>query len=210
MSNKVENYSLYESEMKILKEKNFLLPDDRVERISLNLHQSQTWADVFWRRRHSHSQREDPETSFIFKYNPKTILEVGTAYGRVLKKIAELNMKHTKKAEIIGIEICHHFKQYFHQYKEENPILKSNKIIFDDFFRTTLLNLNYFDIIILPMNTFPSFDYNQLKFLLSTVKKYLTDKGIFILSTYKLPENIDNVIKNSQDRHSGEPRSTFW
>ena len=95
-----------ESELQKLHDSGFLMANESISNIRNDLHSSYFWADVFWRRRKNHANRYDPEIQFIFDSNPTTILEIGTAYGRVLNKIAIENEKQTKKAQLFGIEIC--------------------------------------------------------------------------------------------------------
>ncbi|MHA1302823.1 MAG: class I SAM-dependent methyltransferase [Candidatus Heimdallarchaeaceae archaeon] len=164
---------------------------------------------------------------------PKTILEIGAGYGRILKKIVEkfldpeIAEKQTiSQIEIVGIEICKAFRPFFETYKKGIiPELKQNHspnqnnntpysilfdIIYDDFFETDRLEENYFHMILLPMNTLPSFSYSMLPKLFQTIHKYLREDGIWIFSTYKLPEQFDKQFdeqfdrKLERDRYSGE------
>jgi len=77
-----------EDEIEILKNKKFLFDNENSKHI-FQLHTSRLWAEVFWRRKQRHNVRYDPEISFILQRQPKTILEIGAGYGRILKKIVE-------------------------------------------------------------------------------------------------------------------------
>lgn len=73
--------------------------------------------------------------------------------------------------------------------------------IFDDFISTDAVEQDSQDLIILPMTTIASFSPDALVQLLSKVKTLLRDDGIFIFSTYKLPDKVQEVyIEFLQDR----------
>ena len=181
------------TELQKLNNVGFLLKSESFSDISTDLHSSETWADAFWRRRGNHVTRDDPEIQFIFDTNPKTILEVGTAYGRVLNKIAEENEKQITKAKLFGIELCKHCRKYFQTYSDEHSLLKNCTVLFDDFFKTNENYQNKFDVIVLPMNTFPSFPITMLEKLFSAVKKNISPKGVWLFSTYK-PKGANNIF----------------
>jgi len=193
-----------ESELQKLHESGFLLANESVSDIKTELHISEFWADAFWRRRKNHVRRVDPEIQFIFNNNPQTVLEIGTAYGRVLNKIAIENEKQAKKAQLYGIEICKHCDKYFQAYSKDHPLLKECTIFFDDFLKKNSLQM-LFDVIVLPMNTFPSFPYSMLERLFSAVKKHLNPNGVFIFSIYK-PKTSENGFnpQNLKEDYSGE------
>ena len=201
MDSKVE----IELEFQRLNDFGFLMEKESISDIRNYLHSSEIWADVFWRRRENHAKRYDPEIQFIFDNHPETILEVGTAYGRVLNKIAVENEKQIKKANLFGIEICKHCKKYFHIYSKKHPLLENCNVRFDDFLKNNSVNLKQFDVIILPMNTFPSFPFSMLEDLFSAVRKHLNPNGSWIFSTYK-PKTIDNKYnpENLRENYSGE------
>ncbi|NPD89058.1 MAG: methyltransferase domain-containing protein [Asgard group archaeon] len=194
-----------ELELQKLNDFGFLMENETISDIRNNLHSSEIWADVFWRRRENHSKRFDPEIQFIFDNNPKTILEIGTAYGRVLNKIAVENEKQTKKANLFGIEICKHCKKYFQAYSKKHPLLEKCNILFDDFLKGSNVHQKQFDVIVLSMNTFPSFPFSMLENLFSAVRKHLNPNGSWIFSTYK-PKATDNKYnaKNLRKNYSGE------
>ncbi|MFX0209149.1 MAG: hypothetical protein ACFFDT_24410 [Candidatus Hodarchaeota archaeon] len=164
------------------------------------LHLSEIWAEVFWRRRKQHSTREDPELSYIFQTRPRRILEIGAAYGRVAQKIIELKEKIKIPAEIIGIEICPYFETFFHHYSKEYPALKQIQMIFEDFFVSQELEQQSFDIILLPMSTFPSFPIDVLPRLFQRTSELLSSDGLFIFSSYKISGEIQPV----ESQHLGE------
>lgn len=194
-----------ESEIQRLHDFGFLLKNESISDIKNDLHSSEIWADVFWRRRKNHANRDDPEILSIFDNNPKTILEIGTAYGRVLNKIAVENEKQTEKAKLFGIEICKHCEKYFQAYSKKHSLLENCNVLFDDFFKTNNIYRQQFDVIVLPMNTFPSFPISVLEDLFAAVRKKLNPNGLWIFSTYK-PKATNNKFnsENLQENHSGE------
>lgn len=194
-----------ESELQKLHDFGLLMQNESISDIRNDMHSSEIWGDVFWRRRKNHAKRDDPEIQFLFENNPRTILEVGTAYGRVLNKIALENEKQVKKAKLFGIEICKHCEKYFQTYSKKHLLLENCNILFDDFFKTNDIFQKQFDVIVLPMNTFPSFPISKLEDLFSSVKKHLNPNGSWFFSTYK-PKAADNKFnsKNLEVNHSGE------
>ena len=194
-----------ESELQRLHDFGLLKQNESISDIRNDLHSSEMWADVFWRRRKNHANRQDPEIQFLFENNPKTILEIGTAYGRVLNKIALENEKQVKKAQLFGIEICKHCEKYLQTYSKKHSLLEDCNILFDDFFKTNDIFQKQFDVIVLPMNTFPSFPNSTLENLFSAVRKHLNPKGSWVFSTYK-PKTADNKFnsENLEANHSGE------
>ncbi len=194
-----------ESELQRLHDFGFLKQNESISDIRNDLHSSEMWADVFWRRRKNHARRDDPEIQFLFENNPKTILEIGTAYGRILNKIALENEKQVKKAKLFGIEICKHCEKYFQTYSKKHPLLENNTILFDDFLKNNNVFQKQFDVIVLPMNTFPSFPISMLDDLFSAVRKHLNPNGLWLFSTYK-PKATDNKFNSESStwNHSGE------
>lgn len=166
------------------------------------LHLSEIWAEIFWRRREQHATREDPEVVHVFQTKPQRVLEIGAAYGRVTRKIVEVKEKFNSTSEIFGIELCPYFDRFFSQYSGEFPVLKQVQMIFEDFFSFQALESRSFDVIVLPMNTFPSFPIEKLPQLLQRVLELLSPDGRFIFSTYKLAKGIQPV----EAQHSGEIR----
>ncbi|MFX0116472.1 MAG: class I SAM-dependent methyltransferase [Candidatus Hodarchaeota archaeon] len=191
-----------ENEIEELQKAGFLLPQENAQSLIGSLHLSELWAEIFWLRRHQHATREDPEVSHIFKSNPQSILEVGCAYGRVMRKIAEANKQYGFPAQLTGIELCPYCAPYFKRYSSENPLLDSVQVIFDDFFTSDRLKAGSFDVIVLPMNTFPSFPVETLPQLFRRTKELLSDEGLWIFSTYKIR---GNLVANAS-RHDGEIR----
>ncbi|MHA1348034.1 MAG: methyltransferase domain-containing protein [Candidatus Heimdallarchaeaceae archaeon] len=194
-----------ESELQRLHDFGFLLKNESHSDIRNDLHSSEIWADVFWRRRKNHANRQNPEIQFLFDNKPKTILEIGTAYGRVLNKIAVENKKQTNEAKLYGIEICIHCEKYFQTYSRKHPLLEDSIILFDDFLKINNISQKQFDVIVLPMNTFPSLPFSMLEDLFSTVRKHLNPNGSWIFSTYK-PKATNSKFnsENSTWNHSGE------
>ncbi|MFW9854937.1 MAG: hypothetical protein ACFFFG_07740 [Candidatus Thorarchaeota archaeon] len=189
------------TEVEYLKKLNFLQPEDQDTSIQENLHHQAIWADVFWRRRHNHAKREDPELKFIFDRPVRQLLEIGAAYGRILRKIAHVNQKRPDKARLVGIEICSHFDRYFDVYREQHPVLNDVEILFDNFLTTTQLKTHSFDLILLPRNTFPSLPFKTLRTLFSVVKRVLCRKCIWIFSTYRISSK--SVLLEFIDKRGG-------
>ncbi|MFX1285487.1 MAG: hypothetical protein ACFFB5_17750 [Promethearchaeota archaeon] len=181
----------------------FLLPRDRISDIKFNFHETETWAKVFWRRRNNHAIREDPELPFVFQQNPSTILEIGAGYGRVLRKLIEGKKWHHDSMNFQGIDICTHFEPFFHLYRSEYPSLKHCDMIFEDFLTTSAFDETSFDVILLPMNTFPSFSFSTLDVLFEAVQNQLTENGIFLFSTYKIQKQLPTSL-NRWSGHEGE------
>ncbi|MFW9915160.1 MAG: class I SAM-dependent methyltransferase [Candidatus Thorarchaeota archaeon] len=190
-----------ERELEQLSEMGFSLSLETAQNLG-RLHLSEIWAEIFWRRREQHATREDPEVARVFQTNPQRILEIGAAYGRVTRKIAEYKEQLNSNSEICGIELCPYFDRFFSQYSNEFQVLNQVQMIFDDFFSSQALVSHSFDVIVLPMNTFPSFPIEQLAQLLQRTRELLSPDGRFIFSTYKLAKGIRPV----EAQHSGEIR----
>ena len=189
-------------EVSILHSKKILHPNDSVKKVLLNHGETKEWADGFWRRRDRHKQRPDPEIEFVFETNPKTVLEIGAAYGRILKKLSQEGQRRNLSTQLFGIEQCQYMIPYFQEFKERNSSLSEVVIFFENFFNSDQLKKRKFDVILLPMNTFPSF-YSNLELLFKTVKNFLSEDGIFIFTTYKTPKDRtkEELLKES---YSGE------
>lgn len=196
-----------DKDVSILRKANFLFPSENSEHFHTDLHFTKLWADVFWRRRHRfHSGRTDPELDHIVDFLPKSILEIGSAYGRILSKIADLLSRNDIKTKLTGVEICKEFQPYFDEFTRNQPSLNDIEIIYENFFTSSSLKLNSYDMIILPMNTFPSFAIAMFDRLLDRVKEYLTPDGVFIFSNYKIEKSDIQqlIIKEQVNRYSGE------
>ncbi len=196
--------SKIQKEISSLQRNEFLQTTDTIEKIKTNSYLTKIWADVFWRRRDSHKNRIDPEIPFIFEYNSTKILEIGAAYGRVLRKIAEGVGSENK--EIVGIDVNDNFQLYFDLYKLKYPELQTSNILYDDFLTTSKLQNDYFDTIVLPMNTFPIVHPSNLETLFSKVKQHLKSDGLFIFSKNKFSSNklLDTMDKSTNNSHSGD------
>ncbi|MFQ5978508.1 MAG: class I SAM-dependent methyltransferase [Candidatus Heimdallarchaeota archaeon] len=192
-----------ERERQQLSELGLSLPLEAIQTLG-QLHLSEIWAEIFWRRKSQHSTREDPELSHLFQANPRRILEIGAGYGRVTRKIVELKEERKQNSEIFGIELCSYFERFFQQYSNEFPSLKQVQMIFEDFFSSQALEKHSFDVILLPMNTFPSFPIDMLPQLFKRTLELLSPNGRFIFSTYKISKEIQPV----EAKHSGEIRVT--
>ncbi len=192
-----------QEEFNNLQEIQFLLPSDKISDLKSNLHQTSTWANVFWRRRHSHAKREDPELPFVFQQNPSSILEIGAGYGRVLRKLIDGHEWDLDSMKIQGVEICKYFKPYFHRYQKEHSSLKKCDIIFDDILTTSAFEGISFDLILFPMTSFPSFAFDTLKAFFFAVYRHLTKNGMFLFSNYKIQDQLLTSL-DLRKGHDGE------
>ncbi|OLS24859.1 MAG: hypothetical protein HeimC3_17340 [Candidatus Heimdallarchaeota archaeon LC_3] len=185
-------------EVNILKSKKILHPDDSVENVLLNHGETKEWADVFWRRRYQHENRSDPEIDLVFETSPTSVLEIGTGYGRILKKLDKERQRKKLSTKLFGIERCKHMESYFLLFKKQQPSLSDVEIYYENFFRSKQFRKRKFDVIVLPMNTFPSF-HSKLDLLFRTVKNYLSEDGLFIFTSYKIPQN-----RTKEERRKGK------
>ena len=64
-----------------------LKENDSLSEIVFGSYNYTNWSEIFWRLKKRHQNRPDPELPFIKKSNPKTVLELGSAYGRFTRKI---------------------------------------------------------------------------------------------------------------------------
>ncbi len=153
--------------------------------VNENYHLSKFWADIYWSRRVAHSNREDPELDQIKKISPDSLLEIGSAYGRILRKLKAL----LPKTDLHGIEICPYFEDYRKEYLsgDFDEYLMEQNIVTGDFFQHDFGRK--FDVILLPMNTFPSFPEDLIVPLLSRVKELLNSEGRFVFSSHRYGEN---------------------
>lgn len=192
-----------QEEFNNLQEIQFLLPSDKISEIKSNFHETSTWANVFWRRRRSHAKREDPELPFVFQQNPSSILEIGAGYGRVLRKLIEGHEWDLSSMKFQGVELCNHFMPYFHRYQRDHSSLKNCHITFDNFLTTSVFKNTTFDVILFPMNSFPSFAFSTLKVFFLTVHRYLAKNGMFLFSTYKIQDQLLTSL-DLRKGHDGE------
>lgn len=188
----------FEDELSILKDNRILYETENISNINHNAYSTKIWADAFWRRRKNHSNRFDPEIEIVTKHHPSKVLEIGSAYGRVTRKLIE---SINQTAELSGIELNPHFEEYAKNYAETYPSLGSVEFIFDDFLDFQKGSGGEFDLIVLPMNTFPGFTTDVLSNLFDAVKINLEVDGKFIFSTHKFPQNLD---KYTECNYSGE------
>ena len=192
-----------EIELNYLKSKKLLQPDDSIHDVLDNHNESKEWADGFWRRLTRHASRMDPEVEIVFESNPRSVLEIGAGYGRILKKLSQERAKRNLNTELVGIEKCTYLERYFKKFQANELFLANVNIFYDDFFHSTQLVGKQFDTIVLPMNIFPSFGPDELSLLFKSVKKYLTDEGQFIFTAYKIPED-EPQEKLLNESYSGE------
>ena len=175
----------------------FLSKNEGFEVIRGDLHYTKLWADAFWRRRFSHEKRVDPEIRIIKELNFQNVLEIGSGYGRIAYKVLE----EYPETNYTGIDVSPSFSKYHVEYSEKKK------------HRMQLLHLNFFkedlegkyDLILLPMNTLPTLPFQALVPLFDKVRTLLSDKGSFVFTTYKLPNQIEdmNLTKFTRNR-SGE------
>ena len=201
-----ESYSseeTIETELNILKEKNILEPADKIQDISGDHNESCEWADGFWRRRTRHESRPDPEVEIVFDLKPGSVLEIGAGYGRILKKLSQERAKRNMSTELVGIEKCTYLESYFKKFQALEPLLANVSIHYDNFFNSKHLEGKTFDVIVLPMNTFPAFGEKEIPLLFQTLKKYLAKGGRFIFSAYSFPEDMTNE-KLLEENYGGE------
>ncbi len=187
---------LIDEEISILKDNNILYESEDISDINSNAYSTKIWADAFWRRRHNHSKRIDPEVEIVLKFQPSNVLEIGSAYGRVTRKLVD-EAKHAMR--LTGIEFNPHFEKYINTYSNTYLSLNSVKFLFNDFMGYR--NNEEYDLIVFPMNTFPGFPIDKLVNLFNSVKNNLQEGGKFIFSTHKFPKNLD---KYSEHSYGGE------
>ncbi|MHA2164322.1 MAG: hypothetical protein ACXAAT_00530 [Candidatus Hodarchaeales archaeon] len=154
------------NEIELLRQMDFLAPEDKKEMISEGFYQSPIWPEVFWRRRKTHAKRPDPEVLFIKDLRPKSVLEIGSAYGRVTKKIINLQQEIDSSfptMEIVGLELNPNFQEYIDLYSEEFPALSKAKFVFGSIFDAeNVFPESSFDFVVIPMNTVPNFHFEKL------------------------------------------------
>lgn len=117
--------------------------------------------------------------------NPDSVLEIGAAYGRVMKKL----MRELPDPKIMGIEICEHFEKFRNEFLREH----ADKLVFGDVFTT---DLGKFDVVVLPMNTMPGFPPEMVPKLLCRVRELLNTDGTFVFFLHKFKEKI--VMKSRE------------
>ncbi|MHA2253954.1 MAG: class I SAM-dependent methyltransferase [Candidatus Kariarchaeaceae archaeon] len=197
---------LLNSEFVELNKIGILAKTDSISDIVHGTYLYENWAEHFWRRRKSHARRPDPEVTFVEKANPRTVLEVGCAYGRFTRKILELNGKRSQQDQIAvtGIEINPQFEQFQKLYSEEHSILQNGTFLFDNILNCDkLFPKHSFDVVVIPMHTFPNFGIDFIKQLLPKLRYLLSPDGQCIFSTNKTLRNINNPESLSQDDYSG-------
>ena len=183
-----------EDEISILKDNKILYETEDISDINHNAYSSKIWADAFWRRRKIHSNRYDPEIEVVLTHQPVKVLEIGSAYGRVTRKLIDSAI-HT--IEISGIEFNPNFEKYTKIYAEIYPSLNSVNFMYGDFMDFQTSSDGKFNLILLPMNTFPGFPTDKLSNLFDSVKNNLLVDGKFIFSTHKFPQNLDKYTEHS-------------
>jgi phospholipid N-methyltransferase len=187
-----------DDEISILKDNKILHETENRNSINNNVYSLEIWADAFWRRRNNHAKRLDPEIDIVLSYSPSKVLEIGPAYGRVTRKLIETA---NYSMELSGIELNQYFEKYTNIYAGTYPSLNSVNFIFDDFMEFRMESGREYDLIVFPMNTFPSFPIEKLSNLFDSVKYNLQEDGTFVFSTNKFPHNVD---KYSEHSYGGE------
>jgi SAM-dependent methyltransferase len=185
----------------------FLAPEDTKEMISIGFYQSPMWPEAFWRRRKTHAKRPDPEIQFIKDLHPKSVLEIGSAYGRVTKKIINLQQEIDTSfptLEITGLELNPNFQEYIDFYSEEFPELLKAKFVFGSIFDAeNVFPESYFDLVVIPMNTVPNFPFEKLDLLFKNLRYIIKQNGHCIFSVHK--RKIDEkMILSEKDWLDGE------
>ncbi|MHA1801868.1 MAG: class I SAM-dependent methyltransferase [Candidatus Heimdallarchaeaceae archaeon] len=157
---------------------------------------------VFGVKKTRHAGRLDPELPFIERLQPETVLEVGSAYGRVTRKILALKTQENSRGsslKLTGLEINPHFQKYIALYSKEYPELSKAKFVFGDIFEARkVLPQELFDVVIILMNTVPNFPFDSLEDLFTSVYELLRKGGHFIFSVNN-KEFSDDDIKQGKD-----------
>ncbi|MFV2015243.1 MAG: hypothetical protein ACC656_07445 [Candidatus Heimdallarchaeota archaeon] len=188
-------------ELKQLEEYGCSLTREEKESISFDLNSSKAWAEIFWWRRESHLHRVDPEVEFLKNSLHSKILEIGAAYGRILGKISLIRQFDL----LYGIELCPFFEPYFEEYKNINNLGNNINITYESFFDTTKWSNNFFDCILLPMNTIPSFSPQKIKQLFLKVYEILSNNGDFIFTVHKFDsDRIEKTLSQSKFSQASE------
>lgn len=199
----------FENQLQDLQNIHFLSTSETIDDIREDLHFTKLWADSFWRRRKQHSNRPDPEVSILNnlefqEHTAPNVLEIGFAYGRFAKKALEVLPSTT---QYYGLEVCKHFAPYYNQYWSSAALSEIQLLmVLDNFFKpaTSLLPLS-FDLIILPMNTFPTFLHSALSRFMNRLSEMLSEKGSFIFSTHKPPKDLESrSLEDLQQKFQGD------
>jgi len=189
------NMDVIEQEISELHKNGFLLPNESIKDISGSIYDSSIWAEVFWRRKESHESRDDPEIRFVFESDPEKILDIGSAYGRVLKKLVQEKQKYGSNAAIHGIELCQEFESYYKKYVRENESLREVKMMYGDFLTTKKIEKESYNVILLSMNTLPNIPVKEVEKWFNRVHDMLVDGGFWIFTTHKYRPSIINTGK---------------
>jgi SAM-dependent methyltransferase len=188
----------YSKEIEQLKEIEFLDEEDSMDLILEGFYQSPIWPEVFWRRRKSHAKRPDPEIPVIEKLHPKTVLEIGSAYGRVTRKILarEQQMKSSPSSmEVTGLELNHHFEKYISLHSTEYPDLSKAKFIYGNIFDAkAIFSGSAFDLVIIPMHTLPNFPFEKVASLFESLRHLVKKNGHCIFSIHNRKFNADSDL----------------
>lgn len=175
-------------EIELLKQLEILDQEDSVDMILEGFYQSSVWPEVFWRRKNSHAKRPDPEIPFIKKLQPKNVLEIGSAYGRVTRKIIALQQEKNpslSSMEVTGLELNPYFQDYVALYSKEYPELSNAKFIYGSIFDSEVIfSGSLFDVVVIPMHTVPNFPFDKLDNLFKNLRHIVKQDGHCIFSVH--------------------------
>lgn len=186
-------------EIDLLKQLNILDKDDSINSINESFYQSSLWPEVFWRRKARHQRRPDPEIPFVIDLQPKNILEIGSAYGRVTRKLIDI-----AEESVTGLELNPNFQNYIEINSECYPELNRANFIYGSIFdaKKVFLKPN-FDVILIPMNTVPDFPFNSLNLLFKNLSEILAKDGHCVFSVHNREINSGDLEKK-EDSLGGE------
>lgn len=195
------------NEIELLKQMDFLNQEDSIDVIHEGFYQCSEWPEVFWRRRNLHAKRPDPEMPFIKNLKPRKVLEVGSAYGRVTRKIIALLQEEDtplSSMAVTGLELNPYFQEYTSLYSKEYPELLKAKFVYGSVFEVerVLPDVEY-DVVVIPMNTVPNIPFEKLDDLFKNLKHVVNQDGHCIFSVHNRKFG-DNKIVTPKDILDGE------
>ena len=186
-------------EIKFLKQLNILESEDSINSINESFYLSSLWPEVFWRRKTRHQSRPDPEIPFVIGLQPKNILEIGSAYGRVTRKLIDI-----AEESVTGLELNPNFQNYIEKNTECYPELNRANFIYGSIFEAKkVFPKSNFDVILIPMNTVPNFPFDSLDLLFKNLNEILAKEGYCVFSVHNRKINSDDLEQN-KDSFDGE------
>ncbi len=195
------------NEIELLKQMGILDEDDSIDVIHEGFYQCSEWPEVFWRRRNLHAKRPDPEMLIIKNLKPKKVLEVGSAYGRVTRKIIALQQEEDTSLSsmaVTGLELNPYFQEYTSLYSKEYPELSKAKFVHGSVFEVEkVLSGMEYDVVVIPMNTVPNIPFEKLDDLFKSLKHVVNQDGHCIFSVHNRNFYENNTI-TSKDILDGE------